>query len=97
VQAEIENKQLIITGDLNCNLLEQERSACTTKLLDIFYIYLLKQLIQSPTRVTARSSGVTGGCPGVQRRGAPTPGGPPAKFTIKFVLVHWANWPEPQL
>ena len=54
-QAEIENKQLIITRDLNCNLLEQERSACTAKLLDIFYIYLLKQHIQSTTRVTARS------------------------------------------
>ena len=54
-QAEIENKQLIITGDLNCNLLEQERSACAAKLVDIFYIYLLKQHIQSPTRVTARS------------------------------------------
>jgi hypothetical protein len=21
----------------------------------------------------------------------------PAKMTIKFLLVHWANWPEPQL
>jgi hypothetical protein len=50
-----ENKQLIITRDLNCNLLEEKRSACTAKLLDIFYIYLLMQHIQSPTRVTARS------------------------------------------
>ena len=47
--------KLIITGDLNCNLLEQEISTCTAKLLDIFDIYLLKQHIQSPTRVTARS------------------------------------------
>ena len=54
-QADIDNKQLIITGDLNCNLLEQERGTSTAKLLDIFDIYLLKQHIQSPTRITARS------------------------------------------
>ena len=53
--ADIENKQLIITGDLNCNLLEQVRSTCTAKLLEIFDLYLLKQHIQSATRVTARS------------------------------------------
>ena len=53
--ADIENKQLIITGDLNCNLLEQVRSTYTAKLLEIFDLYLLKQHIQSPTRVTARS------------------------------------------
>ena len=53
--ADIENKQLIITGDLNCNFLEQVRSTCTAKLLEIFDLYLLKQHIQSPTRVTAKS------------------------------------------
>ena len=53
-QADIDNKQLIITGNLNCNLLEQERNTCTAKLLDIFDIYLLKQHIQSPTKVTPR-------------------------------------------
>jgi hypothetical protein len=30
-------------------------------------------------------SGITGGC-----LGAPTPGEPPAKMNIKFLLVHWA-------
>ena len=54
-QADIDNKQLIITGDLNCNLLEQERNTCTAKLLDIFNIYILKQHIQSSTRITPRS------------------------------------------
>ena len=53
--ADIENKQIIITGDLNCNLLEQAKSTHTAKLLDIFDIYLLKQHIQSPTRVTGSS------------------------------------------
>ena len=52
--ADIQNK-LIITGDLNCNLLEQVRSTCTAKQLEIFGLYLLKQHIQSATRVTARS------------------------------------------
>ena len=54
--ADVENKQLIITGDLNCNLLEQVRRTCTAKLLEIFDLYLLKQHVQSPTRVTASSS-----------------------------------------
>ena len=27
--------------------------------------------------------------------GCPMPGGSLAKITIKFLLVHWANWPEP--
>ena len=53
--ADIENKQLIITGDLNCNLLEQARSTSRAKLLEIFDLYLLKQHIQSPTRVTVWS------------------------------------------
>ncbi len=55
VNTDIENKQIIITGDLNCNLLEQAKSTYTAKLLDIFDIYLLKQHIQSPTRVTGSS------------------------------------------
>ena len=32
------------------------------------------------------------GCP---EAGGPMPGGSLAKITIKFLLVHWANWPEP--
>ena len=54
-QADIDDKQLTITGDLKCYLLEQERGTCTAKLLYIFDIYLLKQHIQSPTTITARS------------------------------------------
>ena len=56
--ADIENKQLIITEDLNCNLLEQIRSTCTAKLLEIFDLYLLNEHIQSPTRVTVRSQSI---------------------------------------
>ncbi len=50
----MENKRFIfIAGDLNCNLSERERSTCMymAKLL-VLNIYLLKQHIQSPTRVT---------------------------------------------
>jgi hypothetical protein len=43
----------------------------------------------SRIRKSIVSIGVPGGCPGVQRQGA--------KMTIKFLLVHWSNWPEPQL
>ena len=45
---------------------------------------------QNFERVKVWVTGVTGKCPGVRRRG------PAAKMTIKFLLVHWANWPEPQ-
>ena len=34
-----ENKEIIITGDLNCNLLEQTRSQVTSRLLDIMDIF----------------------------------------------------------
>lgn len=54
LEQDVEKKQLIMTADLNCNFLEQERSICTAKLIDILDIYLLKH-IQNPTRVIARS------------------------------------------
>ena len=52
---DIEDKELITTGDLNCDLLQPDKNASTARLLDIFNIYLLKQHIQSPTRVTLNS------------------------------------------
>ena len=51
---DIEDKELITTGDLNCDLLQPDKNASTARLLDIFDIYLLKQHIQSPTRVTLK-------------------------------------------
>ena len=44
-----ENKEIIITGDLNCNLLEQTRSQVTSRLLDVMDIFQLQQHIQTPT------------------------------------------------
>ncbi len=40
---------------MNCDLLQPDKNASTAKLLDIFDFYLLKQHIQSPTRVTLNS------------------------------------------
>ena len=47
-----ENKEIIITGDLNCNLLEQTRSQVTSRLLDVMDMFQLQQHIQTPTRIT---------------------------------------------
>ena len=38
-----ENKEIIITGDLDCNLLEQTRSQVTSRLLDVIDIFQLQQ------------------------------------------------------
>ncbi|CAB4006694.1 RNA-directed DNA polymerase from transposon BS, partial [Paramuricea clavata] len=39
---EDENKEIIITGDLNCNILEQNKSLPTSKLVDLIDIYQLQ-------------------------------------------------------
>ena len=49
---EDENKEIVITGDLNCNLLEQNKNLPTFKLLDVVDVYQLQQHILSPTRIT---------------------------------------------
>ena len=49
---EDENKEIIITGDLNCNFLEQNKNLPTSKLLDLVDVYQLQQHILSPTRIT---------------------------------------------
>ena len=51
-----ENKEIIITGDFNCNLLEQSKSLPTSKLVDLIDIFQLQQHIQSPTRTTHTTS-----------------------------------------
>ena len=49
-------KEIIITGDLNCNLLEQARSQVTSRLLDVMDNFQLQQHIQTPTRITPTTS-----------------------------------------
>ena len=50
--AENENIDLIITGDLNCNLLATKSNSHTKKLTDLLDIYQLQQHIKTPTRTT---------------------------------------------
>ena len=51
-----EDKDIIITGDLNCNLIEHAQNYATSKLIDIIDIFQLQQHIQTPTRTTYNSS-----------------------------------------
>lgn len=55
-QVDDENKEIILTGDFNCNFLERTRSQVTSKLLDIMDIFQLQQHIKTPTRVTPTTS-----------------------------------------
>ena len=51
-----EEKDIIITGDLNCNFIEHTQNQATSKLIDIIDIFQLQQHIQTPTRTTYNSS-----------------------------------------
>ena len=51
-----EDKDIIITGDLNCNFSEHTQNQATSKLIDIIDIFQLQQHIQTPTRTTYNSS-----------------------------------------
>ena len=51
-----EDKDIIITGDLNCNLIEHAQNHATSKLIDIIDIFQLQQHIQTPTRTIYNSS-----------------------------------------
>ena len=51
---EEEEKKYHIVGDMNCNLLDIELKAHSRRLVDIMDIYLLKQIIKEPTRVTKK-------------------------------------------
>jgi UDP-2,3-diacylglucosamine pyrophosphatase LpxH len=54
-KAEAEHKELIILGDLNCDLYTNTASSSTKKLTELLDVYQLKQLIKKPTRVTANT------------------------------------------
>ena len=51
-----EDKDIIITGDFNCYLIEHAQNHATSKLIDIIDIFQLQQHIQTPTRTTYNSS-----------------------------------------
>ena len=48
---EHENRDIILTGDLNCNLLSTETNRKIEKLQDLMCRYQLKQHITTPTRI----------------------------------------------
>ena len=54
-KAEAEHKELIILGDLNCDLYTNTASSSTKKLIELLDVDQLKQLIKKPTRVTAKT------------------------------------------
>ena len=54
-KAEIENKKLIILGDLNCDFPPHTKNSNAKKLIELLDGYQLKQLIKEPTRVTANT------------------------------------------
>ena len=51
-----ENKETILLGDMNCDLLSDIRSHETKRLLDITSLFQMTQLITNPTRVTKNTS-----------------------------------------
>ena len=51
-----EDRDIIITGDLNCKFVEHTQNQATSKLIDIIDIFQLQQHIQTPTRTTYNSS-----------------------------------------
>ena len=54
-QIECENKDVILMGDVNCDLLAQLPSCYTVKMTEMARNYHLNQLIDEPTRVTESS------------------------------------------
>ena len=47
-----ENKESIMLGDFNCDLLSTKRGYHTSRLLDLISLYQLTQLIANPTPIT---------------------------------------------
>ena len=50
--AENENKELVITGDFNCDLLKSDANSNIRQLRDLIDLYQLQQHIDQPTRIT---------------------------------------------
>lgn len=51
-----ENKDLLVIGDINCNMLKSPQDSNTKKLVFLSALYNLEQLIKEPTRITNTSS-----------------------------------------
>ncbi len=58
-KADDENKDIVITGDFNCNFLATEYNEHTAKLDNLLTEYQLQQNIKDPTRITPTSKNTT--------------------------------------
>ena len=54
-----EQKELIIVGDLNCDLLQRNLSNHTKRFSDIVNLFQLTQLIDHPTRITNKTASLS--------------------------------------
>ena len=50
-----ENKEFILVGDFNCDLLAINKSTLTNRFLDILNLFQLNQVIEDPTRITSHT------------------------------------------
>ena len=48
-----ENKETILVGDFNCDLLPDNKTSFTIRLVDIINLFQLTQVIEEPTRITS--------------------------------------------
>ena len=55
-KCESENKELIVIGDINCDVMKSPPDAHTQQLNFLSSLYQLDQLINKPTRETKKSS-----------------------------------------
>ena len=55
-KCDAESKELIVIGDINCNMIKSPKDSSTKKLIFLSALYNLEQLIKEPTRVTSTSS-----------------------------------------
>ena len=55
-KCDAESKELLVIGDINCNMIKSPKDSSTNKLIFLSTLYNLEQLIKEPTRVTSTSS-----------------------------------------
>ena len=55
-KCDAESKELIVIGDMNCNMIKSPKDSSTKKFIFLSALYNLEQLIKEPTRVTSTSS-----------------------------------------
>ena len=51
-----QNKELILTGDLNCDLSLSILQSHSRRLMDILELFQMKQVIADPTRITSNTT-----------------------------------------